>query len=215
MIEIMIIKSVCVNARALHDRGTQTAHRGGEKTGSSHRSALLNTDAPKGHHNIAQGIALSYLCIALGYLCIALGFRASTRRRMKNRRPRAPRPRCRLARHRLHRHGVLVKESRREVSPVIRSLGTWRRAWARIRDRLGTARPRAGPPERRAWPVVVHQIVGIHRGRVAHDQTIKLIPIERPSRLRRDKMIAFGGVPSGRRRERAPAATEPLLPTSP
>ena len=39
---------------------------------------------------------------------------------------------------------------------------------------------------------MVHQIVRIHRGQVAHDQTIKLIPIERPSGFRRDKMIACG-----------------------
>jgi hypothetical protein len=117
---------------------------------------------------------------------------------MKNRRSHAKRVRRHLARHRLHRNGDLVKECRREVSPVIRSLGARRRTWARNGGNLpGTARARAGPPEWRAR-AVVHQIVGIPRARGARDQAIKLIPIERPRGLRRHKMIAFGACRLGR-----------------
>jgi hypothetical protein len=115
---------------------------------------------------------------------------------MENGRPPASRVWCRLARYHLHGNGNFVKEGRRQVSPVIRSLGTRRRAWTRNRNLPGTARARARPSDRPArW---VHQVIGIQRGRVAYDQTIKLIPIERPSRLRCDKMIAFGASLLGR-----------------
>ena len=92
-----------------------------------------------------------------------------------------------LAHRRLCQHNDLIEQCRGEIAPLIKSARMPANAVEAGTGTGSSNSPRAGPANRRRdrCSKSVDDRAETTRRRVAHDQTVQMIPIERPIRVRR------------------------------